>query len=102
MRERGLLSSSLISTIMLAVSRLRRGYIPLPHEPTIGLRTTGNPVFLMFSSPDSALNANCVFGEGILFSASLIDVISLFPQVCPTSNRFTICTDSECLCIHYL
>ncbi len=73
---------------MPAISSSRSGNTPLPHEPTIGLRTSGKPVLLIVSIADSALNANWVLGVGILLLASTSDVKSLLPQISPTLNLF--------------
>src|SRR5215467_6590863 len=84
MRDKGLSSSSLNSAIIFAVSLSRKGNTPRPHEPTIGLTTIGNPVFLIKLDKDSELNAKWVVGVGIFSLASLIEVNNLFPQISPT------------------
>src|SRR5690242_11127791 len=86
MRESGLSLSSRISITMFATSSFLRGKTPLPQEPVIGFKTTGNPVVFITSIADSALKAKCVFGVGTLDFASVNDVINLLPQVSPTLN----------------
>jgi hypothetical protein len=86
MRESGLSFSLRISIIIFATSSSLIGKMPLPQEPIIGFKTTGNPVVFMTSTADYALNAKCVFGVGTLDFASVSDVINLLPQVSPTLN----------------